>query len=379
MKKQIALLGFIIFVILLAGCNTGENAIFYTIENEKQIVDNTLPNDVAVTGVIKTGNYFYVSIGTIYRRAQTSTTWEKITSNTESGDANGATILCNRLVSFNGKVYASLVIDSDSVENSSTRYGLYSTAIDTTQSTLNWSGPLIKDSLDNGVQIVSIFVVNNTLIVVTKENTSYKLYHSTDGNTFSSSSTSFSLLPGDCTYFNSSYWIIAGNKIYTSNDLSSFTELAESNYPDGSIPLNYFGGIYYSPSFDKLYVSSKNGYIYSTENGTYWQKSEQIKVLTKVVPLGVFYQITDNLIFLATDGYGFYRLNSSDITTSANILRFSDNTKAQLYGASVLSFFKDTKDNNPSLVFVCTAGYGLWSNDNSGTTPPFQDSLWKHE
>ncbi len=365
----------IILSLFLTSCNTGENAIFYTLENEKRIVDNTLPNEVTVTGIVKIGNYYYVSLGAIYRKDATNTEnkWDLVSTKI-NGENSSA--LCNNLVYFNGKLFGAFIIDSS--DQTSTTYGLYSATVDTGKTEINWES--VNVGTTSGIQITALFIVNGTLVVVTDEagTTPYNVYFSTDGTNFSHSSTQFSLPPRDCTYFNSKYWLIAGNRIYT-GDLTSFSEIPANNYPEGKIPSAYFGGIYYSSDFTTLYLSTRDGKIFSTADGNTWKAANEgnsIKISDKTVPFGSFYQINSNLMFLATDGYGFYRILKSDITNSANIKRFSDNTKAELYSASILKFFKDPV-SNPTVVFACTAGSGLWSNNDSNNL--FQDSSWGRE
>ncbi len=363
--------------ILLTSCNTGESAIFYTLENEKRTEDNSLPNEVTVTGIVKIGDYYYVSLGAIYRRSTSTTenTWDKISI---KFNGENETALCNNLIYFNGKLFGSFVIDS--ADQTTTTYGLYSVTVDTSKKEIDWSGPVNLGTSQTGVEIVSLFEVNNTLLVVTNEggNEPYNLYYSTDGTNFSHSTSTFSLPVKDCTYFNSQYWLISGNRIYR-GDLSLLSELPVASYPQGKVPGTYFGGIYYSNDFSALYLSTRDGKIFSTTDGTTWKSTNEgdsIKISDKVVPFGVFYQITDKLLLLATDGYGFYKITGSDITNLSNIKRFADNTKAELYSASILKFFRDPL-TNPAVIFACTSGYGLWSNSDYNSL--FPDSSWGRE
>ncbi len=373
----LSLITFIVLSLFLWSCNTGENAIFYTLENEKRTVDNTLPNEVTVTGIVKIGDYYYVSLGAIYRRnaSNSENKWDPITIKMNGESSSG---LCNNLAYFNGKLYGAFIMDSS--DQTATSFGLYSATVNTNTTEIDWSGPINIGASQSEIQIVRLFIVNGTLIVITKEETAlpYNLYYSTDGSNFSHCATTFDLLPNDCTFFNSQYWLIVGNKIYTGN-LSSFSEISTTNYPEGKVSGTYFGGIYYSSDFGALYLSSRDGKIFSTTDGTTWKTAnggEPIKVSDKAVPFGIFYQINSNLMLLGTDGYGFYRIIGGDITNSANIKRFSDNTKAELYSASVLKFFKDPS-TNPTVIFACTSGYGLWSNADYSSL--FQDSSWGRE
>ena len=366
--------GITLLLMVLAGCNVGNNAIFYTLEHEEKIIDNTLPNNIAVMGIVRDGDYYYAAAGAIYRATVTERSnngWKLIESFDTGGTSPG---LCNRLVLFSGnnQYYASFFKDDAS---GNINYGLYSAS--SLSASVTWNGPLGTDSDIKSKQVTGIYDVNGNLIVTVYNNANrgYDLYYSSDGISFSK--VTFGGVTGsltenitDVAYFGSKFWVVSGSRIFNGTSISSLSELA--NYPSDVTASAEYEGIYASTAFSKtlLYLSDNMGEIFTSSDGVSWTKSPDspVKVSSNSVPFGKFVQVSNDLLLVATKGYGFYK-----ITQTNSLTRFSDNTKANLYNGVILGFYIDTTDSN---IFIYTAGSGLWSNTLAGIS---DDKSWKWE
>ncbi|GEM_PF-6301536 len=364
----------IVLVIMLAGCNVGNNAIFYTLEHEEKIIDNTLPNNIDVLGIVRDGDYYYAAAGGIYRASvsgRSNSGWKLI----DSVDTNSTSLgLCNSLVPFGGKYYAAFFKDET---NGNISYGLYSTT--SLSSSVVWDGPLGTDSDIKSKQITGLFDVNGNLIVAIYNSTNkgYDLYYSGDGTSFSKvtlGGITGSLVQNvsDISYFGGKYWVLSGSKILNGTSISSLSEIATSSYPSDVTPSAQYEGILASTAFSSnlLYLSDNMGEIFTSSDGVSWTRfsDSPIEVSSNSVPFGRFIQASNDLLLVATEGYGFYK-----ITQTNSITRFSDNTKANLYNGVILGFYVDTTDSN---IFIYTAGSGLWSNTLSGIS---DDKSWQWE
>ncbi|RKX86723.1 MAG: hypothetical protein DRP57_00930 [Spirochaetes bacterium] len=352
-----------VLTMFIYSCTDSSSPIFYTLENEKQVVDTSLDNSLSVHSFVTDGTNYYAAAGSIfYRSVQAgSQTWNKVTSSGVS-DASGTTMLCNKLVEFNGKYYAAFISQDGNT------HGLYST--DSLGSSITWTKATYEEISDK--QITNIIVVNGNLLAVRLESTNpgtYYLYYSSDGASFTEA-TALSEGPVpiiDAAYDNASseYWVMTENKLFKGSDLSGLTETASPTAPPEG-----FGGIIYSADFSKLFVSTQNGIIYgSDDNGAAWsQVGDTAKVSDKSVPFGGFAKIDNSTIFVATKGYGFYIITGGTV-----ISRFTNSTISGLYNAVINSFYVDSSANLGT-VFICTSGSGLWSN-----ATPNDDTAWKWE
>ena len=352
-----------VLTMFIYSCTDSSSPIFYTLENEKQVVDTSLDNSLSVHSFVTDGTNYYAAAGSIFYRSVEagSQTWNKA----ESSDSAGVSIssmLCNKLVEFNGKYYAAFISQDGN------KHGLYST--DSLDSSITWT--TVTDTRILRKQITNLIVVNGNLLATTLESTNpgtYNLYYSSDGAIFTEAPAlkDVTLPIIDAAYDNASseYWVMTENKIFKGSDLSGLTETTSPPAPPEG-----FGGIIYSADFSKLFVSTQNGIIYgSDDNGAAWsQVGDTAKVSDKSVPFGGFAKIDNSTIFVATKGYGFY------IITGATVIsRFTNSTISGLYNAVINSFYVDSSAN-PGTVFICTSGSGLWSN-----ATPNDDTAWKWE
>lgn len=362
----------ITITVFILSCTESSNAIFYTLENETKVVDNSLNNTLTVVSLVRDGTNYYAAAGSIFYRAASGaadTTWKPANLSGVT-DTSGAKMLCNKLVVFNSRYFASFVSRDGS------EYGLYSTG--SLGSTITWDA--VASPNIAGKQIDNLMVVNSTLLAATRESSSpntYNLYYSTDGTTFSAADalTGQPLAVIDAAYNSSAsmYWVITGSKIFKGSSLSALSEITYTS--PLSVPVQGFGGIFYSGGFSRLFVSTKNGIIYSSgDDGTTWDTvyGNSVKVSGKEVPFGGFVQVTGSLLFTATNGYGFYRI-TGDITKDGNVTRFPGSTISELYNGIIINFYVDSTTIPPT-VFIGTYGSGLWSN-----TTPDSDTGWKWE
>jgi len=330
------LLGTLLVAIIIGGftsCNDALDPIFYTLEQERPIVDDSLDNEITVHNVVTDGSYYFAAAPKIfYRSTPTGSAWE--TANMpQSG------VMCEAMEIFGGNLYAGFFsIDGET-------FRLYSAP---PGSNLSWStvgygaASAITDE-----QIVMLKTANTKLLIGTKNCDTYSLYET--------NATRLSSLSGmitDASWDTAIYWIIAGSEVYT-GDLTVATALLATT-PSLSTGAS-FGGIHYSAALTHdYYLSTTDGKIYySNDAGGSWTSSETVSdvAFTRFIEVG-----TDLLV--GTRSHGYYKLTGGDVT---QMERQPDYNISDLYNGGVLNFAFDGTN-----LFACTAGAGLWRSTDSG-------------
>ncbi len=340
-KNRISiLLGALLVAVIIGGftsCNDSLDPIFYTLEQERPIVDDSLDNEITVRNVVKGGTWYFAAAPSIFYRATGSTTWEKANM-PQTG------VMCEAMEIFSGdsKLYAGFFSDS----GATLTFRLYSA---TPGSSLIWSVESYGAPSVNNEQIVMLKDVNGTLLIGTKNGATYSLH-----GTAATYLTSLSGMPIDALHDGvTTYWIVAGSEVYQAATLAGLsTPLTTA--PTLSAGAS-FGGIHYSTTLlHAYYLSTTDGRIWYSDNaGGSWTSSADMDVVfTKFIEVG-----TDLLVGTRTHGY--YKVAGGDVTQMERQPHYSI---SDLYNGGVLNFALD----GTTKVFACTAGAGLWRSEDSG-------------
>jgi hypothetical protein len=347
-------------VLLLVFCSDQEFAIFYYIENEREQKDESLENELSITSMLKVGNYYFIAAGgDMFRREETDNDWDSI-------EFPSGADYCTAMALFNGKLYAGFLEGNET-------FRFYS---GTPSLKPDWQR--ITDSKIDGKQVIRAEVITGLgpteqLFVFTFKDDKYSLYWSNNGSTYSDGILDQEEMLRNVTYNSTGgseqYWAVSDAKIFThtgSPVAGTFTEKT-SNIPDDN---GGYRGVYFSATHDKYYISTAEGVVASSTDGDTWVESDTQSVSGKDVPLGFIGEVanasppwppdpTESNVLVAAVGYGFYEMPDGDVTS---LDRMSEFIATELYLGWVTGFFVDYDTPTP-LVFVYTAGSGLWRNE----------------
>ena len=340
--------------------------IYYTVATEEETVDNTLENDLSVTDLVvdATNNYYFAAAGLVFARptGAGSDEWAAITSDFSDGKSGG---LVTALGSDTTNLYAGFVFDDDSA-------GLYTTtlaAIDTSSGvSITWTP--VGTVTD---QVVRIMFVDSTLFITTATP------DGGDGPFTYDTWAGFVQIAGltgtdnpvtSITHDGARFWATAGPTVYSDGSTNDATAIAEVALTGPSSIFGY-GGIVYDSTAATLYLSNRDGRLYSsTDSGANWSEWPVDGPLTVGGDPVAFTEplVADQQVLIGTRGDGYYTV-TNDILDDDNVTRFDEFT-SELYGAAIERFVLDG-----SVVFACTAGLGLWQ------APVSVDTLgeWVHE
>ena len=175
MKRRIPLLlTSAIVAVLAAACTPGGGSIYFTLENEVKVSDASLPNDITVFDVAKTGTDYYAAAGKIWKAPVAAANFQvgDVVAPPHAGD------LCTALAFFGGELYGGFVNPSGNV-------GLYATTA------MAFTTTPVADLDIAGAQIVLLKVQNDgadQLVVVTARPSGggfeYSVFTTSDGITF---------------------------------------------------------------------------------------------------------------------------------------------------------------------------------------------------
>jgi len=351
--KFFSLLALFTGIFFFSSCNPNGPGIFYNIYTEKKISTSELSNK-PVYKIVKTGSQMYVLAGSaVYY--ENGTTWTRIKSPKETipSDAHSAAVSLSQL---SGTVYA--VYEDDSDTNIKDKiYSLNSGTI----TSLPWSAvPALADSLN--LDLISVDTDSSLFFINQRTGAgAYSVYSYNGGLSGKLADTTLPVmgaakLPGPVYYLTAAN-ATGSSKLYSTNGTSLLstvtTDLTKT-----------FGGIS-GDGGTNLYLSTKDGYIYYSPDGTTWTKKNSTALTDTsgtAAKLGDMVRVTFNgktyLIIAGDTGYYEWDLSSGvPQTPSATAADFAtyDVSKEMVY-----SLFYDSAPDT----FYLGTFQGLWFNNN---------------
>jgi hypothetical protein len=343
-----------LLTVLAVACTPGGGSIYFTLENEVKVDDATLPNEITVFDVANTGTDYYAAAGRIWTAPVTAANFQvaDVVTPPHADD------LCTALAFFSGELYGGFI-------NGSGNRGLYATTA------LAFTTTPVADTDIAGAQIALLKEENSLLVAVAARPSGlafeHFVYTSPDGAAYTE--LEFNGLPNprasgeelkpinDVIYagapFASPSWFATeGTNLYSGG--GPLSRVATTGITAGE----ELRGLFQLGS--RLFLSSKAGAVYYSDDGVAWTRIEAPKISGAHPPLTRFAgPVGAGILLLGSDGYGYYRIDSTDLAAgTASITRFPTTT-IDLYSASVTKFTLDTTPD-PDVMFAATAMGGLW-------------------
>ncbi len=377
MRKHLELFYCIITAVavfsLYTSCNKDGVGIFYSIEKETPTVNNNLPDDSTISGFAQGNNTFYVGAGKIFSVSVSefepgNTIWSELTAPAASTEDDVYQAL--DVAYFDGNLYACYAPVAGSSNNPG--YAAY------VRNGSDW----MAISQDGGVGLMTagdylFLIVDDTADSSPK----YDLYVSDDGTVFSLVLDDHPF-PADMAYDeeNDTYWLISGSSLLsaTGTELTAGTDFTEpASYP----ATTGFTGIHYSQAISCLFLSTREGTVYESPDGS-WNGAPVQNLGENLGDFTDYYtdysvDVTRAVVLLGSKG-GYYEKefsmdNSTNPVTVTAVTDFqapelstNENYLSLELSTCVVRGFYAYPDTGSlqfdSVVFAMTAGYGLWSN-----------------
>ena len=344
--------GYCFFILMLMlflffSCNESDIGIFYGLETEKKITDNSLPNEVTVGGMFKNGGELYIAAGRVYTKTSGSDAdWVKLPS--PSGYDLSTSIAAD------GTLVYAVFYDKNSADKAlftMANGGSWSRETASTAS-INGSIEFVKNSDDGEIflstrinsQEGGLYHLNGTFQPVAGLSLTGSVFHVLHDGT--------------------DYWISNYNKLYKGADINSMGEVVELDITEEiqglsvSFPNDFIYFTYYDKDRRRSYLVSTDG------NGTY---NESGSIYYRLNGLNIFEESGYRFLLAGTSGRGYYQILSPSATKldlkkpENNILAQNYNSAVDLQTSVVLDIFVDGTD-----FYALTATEGLWKNSLSG-------------
>jgi hypothetical protein len=368
MKLRAARVLIVAAIALLAlACRAGN--IYYTLENEVEEPDLSLPNDIIVFDVALLSGSYYAAAGKI---------WTVPVATLDGGGgwvlnqvipAPTTNALCTALVAspFGGAhtdtLYGGFI-------NPSGNLGLYESSATPTATSATWTA--VADPDVAGAQIAQLKVENSLLAAVVAKQPSagadyeFSLVTSADGAAFAAATITRDAGEEAKPINDVIYSPTLGKWFFTEGAYLYSGPLTGMAH-DASIDAKTTSGEVLYGLFDdgtNVYVSSWDRNkeaecaVYYTADGTTWTRTvvpaDNSGVHAPLTRFALLTGTTEKVLLVGSDGYGYFSLPTSP--TVGSLTRFATTT-SDLYPAAVRKFFVDAA---ASRVFACSALSGLW-------------------
>ncbi len=370
-------LGILLFLGILwtLGCSRDTEGIFYSLEQEEKAIDNSLPNDVRITGnmikvTLGSEDRYYICAGSLFYRTTDladNKPWTQIKSPISYGIVSG-------VAEVGGRIYVSL--------SNGEAHGLFRLTPDGNQYEPN-------ENLYSAKQILRLFTLNNTLFasVGTILDDTFELLFWNGTALIPTGVHTYKIVAG--AWDGANYWFASPS------DLFRFSTAPSQN---GWVPTPYYSYLSYTqnstspdPAFNgksyftdlfadssdptvssppyPVYLCSSDGYILKTKDGGLsWKTSgdhnrsfQSISKVKEIIVLGAGGSVVRELPKAVSE---------DDLDTSeapgGNFTRLPD-----LYGSNAIRVF-----GFGDILYVGTTANGLWRGDYS--TDP-KSPVWSQE
>ncbi|MDX9802133.1 MAG: hypothetical protein RBT69_12445 [Spirochaetia bacterium] len=343
---------------LFFSCNQSDVGIFYGLEKEVKIKDNSLSNNLTIGSMAKNGSELYIAAGRVYTKTSgSSEDWRKVSS--PSGYDLSTSLAAN---ATDSNVYA-VFFDTDTAEKALFKMpdgGSWTKVTD----------PIFDGSIEF-VKSAGSFILVSTRI----NSNDGKLYYS-NGGAFTEVSnitmigSEFNVIEFD-TGTGDTYWISNHSILYNGVDFDNMANVLEldgdkiikglSEPSDPSDPYIYLS--YWNRDRSRGYIKAVDGASINAEGDSEIYNLNGLTTFT-----------TEGFEFLlcGTGGRGYRQISSPsdsrlDLATPKNDVLSENYTSAiELQNCVVLDFFVDGGDDGD--LYALTATTGLWKNSLSGGT-----------
>lgn len=365
MHKKLTLLISAMFLLFpVFSCNQGDVGMYYSLEVESEVQDSSLANDLSVGSMVRTGNYYYIAAGNMLRRGIDETDWLVV-----EPPASG--MLCTEITVFEDTLYACWYATDG------TSSGLYTFSADV----WNAVGDMTSQFCSGLISLPSAAVP--TLFIITREtNYLYTLWYKYEAQAPVSTTIQYSIPMTGAEWFDSQYYVIAGNRLYQGSAADSL--VLSINTPALAVASRYnaISAATKPDSTELLFLSTSDGYIFVNDGNGWGAASTAVDTalygFSRMSIEDTDGVIKTNLLIGSDSGY-YELLLITDLDINAIALSKpgiqSLNTTGINYINTTLSdgvirkFFYDNKDTpdvlGDDIVFALTSGQGLWINSGS--------------
>lgn len=385
--------------------------IYYTIEKETLIIDNSLPNELSITDIQKYNGYYYAVAGPIFRRQIRSEGWDNIADWNKIKQPSDALcidfiILQNGFLAlYGGSSSQSLYYAADENFNWK-KVSVHNSASETLPQSLDGEFYLKKISyLLNGSEYIYLSYYSEASNEAKIFRGSIPLDTSGDTPILSSQVLS-NPTEGLFSYFrtvmdsDNQIWAISGNRVYTSpaSDGLSFTEYENTSDKNAPLATTNFNDIKFRPGVtldngstaDILLISSDKGIIYCRDyTRDLWLKNETDLSIpiscAEIYTLTLADQSTEDHLIIGTmgktsNGNGYYETvipasttefklyNPSSESSEISQAALVDNYTSTELRTSIFALFTDSiaiDSQSKNILFAGTAGQGLFRLEDS--------------
>ena len=315
---------------LIVGCENGAPGIFHTLATESERDNRNLHDDLTVSSVAEVSGYYYVAAHGLWSRPTGRESWQEV-RRPRSGDTQMPVLAM-------AQSSATLCVG--------TERGVHYAPADPKE-------PSWQRATGIAAQVVRLFEIPGKSGEILAFTHTDGMYLSNNGcRSFSRvrlpEDAESSARPFDASHDGKSYWLTAGNRVFTGADLNDLTR--DPGAPEES---DYRG--IWCTGVNHCYFANYDGEIYRWDSNN-WELLGQIEPPDDeldTVPLTLFAQIGDQIL-VGTRGYGFYQFGEQDLDLD-NVRRGPRST-SQLYRAHITVFVR-----HGDLLFAGTAGDGLSS------------------
>jgi hypothetical protein len=355
-----------LLIVLLAACkDTSLSPVFYTLENERQLVDDRgMDDNINVFRVVSTGTRYFAAAGTVYWRDPGAGQWHRV-----APPVAGA--LCNHIEYFATNIVAWFYAASNG-----SAVGLYT--LDPANIAGGWTDVTTTDVSPTGLSLLK--AVHGLLFIAHEHSGGYRLYAAaalpctnSDIVQFPGPADDVPVMIHDVAYDTALYWV-ATLPDAANADKYLFTGAAApgllsdpGSTPPATTSARPAGALYFATD-NRLYLSTENGKVFFREAGTWstWP-GDPVKVSDAIVRFTEFVEADTGYLFVGSQANGYYRFAAGTVAQPTDLTRQPSYNISALYNGAVRSFLAVDDPvgglYDPDILFACTYGNGLWRAD----------------
>ncbi|AFG37679.1 hypothetical protein [Spirochaeta africana] len=351
-------------VLLLAACGQDQQrGIFATIEETRAIdLDNAMPDRAKILSFSEIGSsHLLAAIGNqlMFRRTGLSQDWQ------EAPLPSGNDYALHAAVFGSGDSHVGGVFSSGS-----TRRFRYAEASEVTSSS---SSGIWKTPGSFAGSPYAVFAAGNGLLLATETDSGKRVYHvGTDGSTAQLAVDDTASLARlvQVQLIDDDLYILTTSALYTADvaggiDVATFTKNDDlsSSGTKGFTDLLVDG--------DDIYITTRAGFVLSSDDGTTWNTTNTYQRNDNDVPLLSIEKVSpasgDPTILVGTKGHGFAVLEGGQLVSpDSSAYTHRNFGGSELRTSTIQLLFQPAPQDGTTVVFGGSGGRGLWRGDLSG-------------